>query len=261
MNRFKRLLLGSTALTFVAFGSASAAPVVFTETTDFALSPLGVPTALSLAVSSGGAPGPFTGVEVFGTVGGFVSAGDASGTIYDGFDHFSISGLTPGQLLNIQLVPNAGGSGGSASSSGADSSGADSSGADSSGPGTGGGSLSGFALNLMEYTGGSGGASSSGADSSGATSSGPDSSGAAPTLTQIGASIFQASFDFNAFVPTAGELIFQIESGVSSPQGYRLILSSASTETSVPEPGSAAGLAAGAAGLGFLAARRRRRKS
>ncbi len=258
MNRFNKLLLGSTALTFVAFGSAAAAPVVFTETTDFALSPLGVPTALSLPVSSGGSPGPFAGVEVFGTVGGFVTAGDASGTTYDGFDHFSITGLTPGQLLNIQLVPNSGGSGG-ASSGGPDPSGADSSGADSSGPGLGGGgTLSGFALNLMEYTGG---ATSSGADSSGATSSGPASSGSAPTLTQIGASIFQASFDFNAFVPTAGEMIFQIESGVSSPQGYRLILTSASTETAVPEPGSAAGLAAGAAGLGFLAARRRRRKS
>ncbi len=234
MNHFNRLLLSTTALTLVALGRANAAPVTFIETTDFALSSLGVPTSLSLAVASGSSSGVFQGVEVFGTVGGLVSGPSSSGgtSTYDDFDVFSISGLTPGQFLNIQLVPAATSSGGEPDPGG--------------GAASGGGSLSGFALNLMEYTTGSGGAASSGSST--------------PTLTQIGASIFQASFDFHAFVPAAGELVFQIENGATSAQDYRLMLSVAESEVAVPEAGSAAGLAAGAAGLGFVAARRRRRK-
>ena len=241
MNRFNKLLLGTTALTLVTVGSAAAAPFVFTETTDFALSSTGIPTALSIAVASGGSSGPFAGVEVYGSVGGAI-AGDASGatssggtTVADDFDVFSVAGLTPGQLLRIQLVPTAVGSGGIASSSG-------------------GASTSSFALNLMEYVGGSGSGGGDASSSGTASSSGSTT----PTLTQIGPSTFQSAFDFDAYVPTAGELIFQIESGLASTQGYRLVLSAVEDQIAVTEPGSAAGLAAGAAGLGFLAARRRR---
>lgn len=246
MNRFSALLLGSTALTFVAVNPASA--LTISETTDFGNSFAGrtiidATAAASGAASgaaaasgsaSGGAGGPGSSlISIFGNV--------HSST--DPFDYFTLTGLAPGQSVNIDIRPAA-----------------DASGALSSNPGS-------FAITLLNSVGGildfpgdsvEGAASSSGGTSSGPASSGDLSSGSGSTTPSF-STIFSPDFNFDATALTNGDLNFRIEGAHSFLADYSLVVSPlASTE--VDEPSSLTGLAVGAAGLGFVAARRRRRR-
>jgi MYXO-CTERM domain-containing protein len=67
------------------------------------------------------------------------------------------------------------------------------------------------------------------------------------------------SFDFDAASLSTGDLNLRLAFNGTGDSYYQLTVT-ARTASSVAEPSSIVPLAAGAAGLGFLAARRRRRK-
>lgn len=245
MNKFSALLLGSTALTFVGINPASA--LTISETTDFGNSfasrtiidatATTSPTASGSAAASGaasasGPSGPFAGITIFGKVN--------TGT--DPFDYFTLTGLTAGQSVNIDLRPAA-----------------DASGAFSSNPRS-------FAITLLnsvgsviDFPGDSfEAAASSGDVSSGASSSGGASSGSGSTAPSF-TTIFSPDFNFDATALTTGELNFRIEGATNYLEDYSVVVSPLAS-AQVDEPSSLAGLTLGAAGLGFIAARRRRRR-
>ena len=235
---------GSTALTFVAVNPASA--LTISETTDFGNSFAGrtiINAAADASVSasgdsSGAASGPGgTGGPVSSVISVFGNANSST----DPFDYFTLTGLAPGQSVNIDIRPTA-----------------NASGALSSNP-------SSFAITLLNSVGGildfpgdsiEGTASSPGGTSSGATSSG--ASGSDPSTPSF-STVFSPDFNFDATALTNGELNFRIEGANSFLADYSLVVSPLAS-TSVDEPSSLAGLALGAAGLGFVATRRRRRR-
>ena len=249
MNKFSALLLGSTALTFVAVNPASA--LTISETTDFGNSFAGRTiinaTADASASASGGSSGAASGPGgTGGPVSSVISVFGNVNSSTDPFDYFTLTGLAPGQSVNIDIRPTA-----------------NASGALSSNP-------SSFAITLLNSVGGildfpgdsiEGTASSPGGTSSGATSSGATSSGASGSdpSTPSFSTVFSPDFNFDATALTNGELNFRIEGANSFLADYSLVVSPLAS-TSVDEPSSLAGLALGAAGLGFVATRRRRRR-
>lgn len=251
MNRFNKVLLSSTALTFVSFSAVNAMPTIYTEVSDFpSISTGGDTTPPFLIPISGSTGGSTVDFRVDGSIGGS-----------DVTDVFGIGGFTPGQTLSVsvQFLPNA-----SASASGTNT----------------------FALEQFFFLNGaslqsvlqSGGASGSGgtsgpiassSDSGGATASSSDSGGSASgsgTVISVPSIGFSGPFNFSTVIDTDltvspdGELLLWLEaqSGAIS-HDYEISITS-EAQVAVDEPSSAAGLALGAAGIGFLAARRRRRK-
>lgn len=227
MNKFSQLLLGSTALTFVAVAPANA--ITINENTDFSDNFAG--RQVIGAVASGGG---FLATTIFGQMNSLPGAeASASGEILDGLDYFRLTGLAANQAVTINLRPVAQASG--------------------TGPAP---EL--FAINLLDNAGSilnfvgdsvpdAVASSSGGEDASASGPSGP------PSLN------FADSFTFEATALSTGDLNFRLENGRDVSQFYQLsVTPTAATE--VDEPSSLAGLAAGAPGLGFLAARRRRRR-
>jgi hypothetical protein len=237
MNKFSALLLGSTALTFVAVNAASALTIA--ETSDFGdtfvfRSMIDVTASASSASGSSSGPalvlGPPGTHSVFGNVNSTASSVFTSSD--DAFDFFTLTGLAAGQSVNISLSPAP-----------------DSSGTISSNPKD-------FAITLLSDSGSTldfaGDSFVPGGSSSG--SSGSSSSSSSSGFSTI----FDSAFSFDATTLTSGNLNFKIESGANFLLDYRILVSPLSS-ASVDKPSSIAGLSIGAAGLGFIAARRRRR--
>lgn len=258
MNKFSTLLLGSSALTFISLNAASA--LTISETTDFG-NTFATRTFIDITGSGSGdasasgplssgaessgvdASGPaasgsvFGGATIFGNLNSTALSASASGD--DAFDYFTLTGLTPGQSVNIDISPAP-----------------DASGTISSNPRS-------FAITLLNSAGGvlnfEGDSIQADSSASGSVSS---DSGSSSDSGPAFSTIFGPNFSFDAEALTNGELNFRIESGASYLQDYSVVVSDpgSAPAASVDEPSSMAGLAIGAAGLGFIAARRRRRK-
>jgi len=219
-------LLGTSALTLVTLSSATAAPVI--ETGDFG------DTFATRTILAGQGP-------VYGTLGGA-----------DMFDYFQLSGFGAGQSIRIVLTqiaqlpdPSA-----EASASGStDASGSEepTSSTDASGEPT----DVGFTLHLLDETG---------AFDPLAGDSGPDASasaGAFPDGQVFGDRSF--TFDLDTSTLPTGDLNLRLAFDGTGDTFYQVTVTT-NAASSISEPSSLLPLAAGAAGLGFLAARRRRRK-
>jgi len=236
MNKFNRLLLGSTALTFVTTGLANA--ITINEGIDYSDTFAGRQT---IGPASSGSP--FLATTIFGQMNRLPGSeaeasasvsSDASGPapLLDGIDFFRLSGLAANQSVTINLQPVAQASG--------------------TGPAP---EL--FAISLLDNVGGFldfiGDSVPDAVASASASASGDASGPSGPPVLN-----FADSFTFEATALSNGELNFRLENGRDTDQFYRLsVAPSAASE--IAEPSSLAGLAAGAAGLGFIAARRRRR--
>ena len=256
-------------MTFVSVGALVAAPV--TESGDFG-------NTFATQTNLGGANPVYGGVDL--------NTGDI-------FDHFRLTGYSAGQTIRITLtqiaaLPSTGGdSSASASDDGGATASASDSGSDaSSSDGGSTASASGssnptdalFTIHLLDNAGsflsfaGDSGPDLSGGDAS-ASASGDASASASDDGSSASASgtasepsypdgdvfgIRSFAFDFDAMALPTGELNFRI--GYDGPtSAFYEVTATAQSSAAVPEPSAAVPLVAGAAGLGFLAARRRRR--
>jgi hypothetical protein len=243
-------LLGTSALTLVTLSSATAAPVI--ETGDFG------DTFATRTILAGQGP-------VYGTLGGA-----------DMFDYFQLSGFGAGQSIRIVLTqiaqlpdPSAEASAsGSTDASGSEeptsstdasaseepTSSTDASGSEeptSSTDASGEPTDVGFTLHLLDETG---------AFDPLAGDSGPDASasaGAFPDGQVFGDRSF--TFDLDTSTLPTGDLNLRLAFDGTGDTFYQVTVTT-NAASSISEPSSLLPLAAGAAGLGFLAARRRRRK-
>lgn len=221
-------MLGTSALTLVTLTSATAAPVI--ETGDF-----GDTFATRTILASQG--------PVYGTLGGS-----------DLFDYFQLSGFGAGQSIRIVLTqiaqlpePSASAS----ASSSTDASGSDEPTSSTDASASGEPTDVGFTLHLLDETG---------AFDPLAGDSGPDpaaSADAFPDGQVFGDRSF--AFDLDSSTLPTGDLNLRLAFDGTENTFYQVTVTARAAST-VSEPSSILPLAAGAAGLGFLAARRRRRK-
>ena len=249
-------MLGTSALTLVTLSSAAAAPVI--ESGDF-----GDTFATRTILASQG--------PVYGTLGGT-----------DLFDYFQLSGFGASQSVRIVLtqiaqLPDASASASASSSTEASASGSSepsgSTEASASGSSEPTGSTEASASGSSEPTGSaeaSGGPTDVGftlhlLDETGAFDplagdSGPDTSASAGSFPD-GQVFGDRSFTFDLDTSTlpTGDLNLRLAYDGAADTFYQVTVT-ANTASAVSEPSGLLPFAAGSAGLGFLAARRRRRK-